>query len=1027
MTNYKSINNWTGWIVWLIASVVYLLTIEPSTSLWDCGEFITSAYKLEVGHPPGAPIFMLMGRFFTLFTPSPAYAAAMVNAMSALVSSFTILFLFWTITHFAQKLVIKNETTNHNTNNHLLIMGAGIVGALAYTFTDSFWFSAVEGEVYASSSFFTAITFWCIIRWRNVQDQVQASRWLILIAYLIGLAIGVHLLNLLVIPAITMVYYFNKFKVSPINTLIALGISFFILGFIQWGLIPWIPRLASWFELLAVNSLGLPYHSGVLFFTLLISGGLIYGLYYTQKHQKVLMNHIMLFLTFIVMAYYSFALIVIRSEANPPMDQNNPDNIFALRSYLNRDQYGDRPLVHGYYFNIANIMPTSYEDGRPFYAALDGKYVITHHKPEIEYPDGFASVFPRMHSYREDHIKAYQSIVDIEGRPVQGRGRNGEEKTEQVPTMGENLNFFFRYQVYHMYFRYFMWNFSGRQNDNQGFYGDIINGNWITGIPFIDKKIAGYNEKLPDHFRNDPTRNKYYMLPFLLGLAGLYFQLKRSRRDFSVTLLLFFMTGLAIIIYLNQPPVEPRERDYTYVGSFYAFAIWIGLGVLAVTQWLQRFLSKRFSIVLASALSFLLVPGIMAKENWRDHDRSGRYTARDLAYNYLNSCAPNAILFTNGDNDTFPLWYLQEVEGVRTDVRVMNLMLLNTDWHIRQARYKAYESDPLPISIDPEKYMEGNNSRVELIERTNRHIPIKELIHFFNSDEKRSKQPVGRNRMVDYIPSRLFTLPVDSAYVVDNGVVQPEDASLVVDEISWKYPGSFMSKAQLCLLDILANNDWERPIYFVSPGNSNTLGLDKYLQLEGYAYRLVPIESESKRHYDAGRINSDLLFDNMMNKMKWGRMYEDDVHLSHFDLRTLRVVGLRNIFNRLAEQLVTENKLDSAGLVLDEAMRIMPTHKVPYDHFVLSTIELYYQAEKTEKANELALDMAEKTNEELQYFLALRKTYPGAAEQEMNIAGHILTSLRQITGHHGQNDLSQQINAFVQPLSRRQPTPSSLQ
>ena len=568
MNTFRKINNISGWIVWAIASVVYLMTMESTVSLWDCGEFIASAHKLEIGHPPGAPIFMLMGRFFTLFAPDVSYVAIMANSLSALVSSFTILFLFWTITHFARKLVIKNEETDFNTTNFILIMGAGLVGALTFTFTDSFWFSAVEGEVYAASAFFTALTFWCIIKWENVKDSPFSSRWLILIAYLIGLSIGVHLLNLLIIPAVTMIYFFNKYEITPKKTAIAAIISIGILGVIQGGIIPWLPLIASRFELVAVNTMGLPFHSGLLFFMVLLFSGLAYGLYYTHKHKKVLMNHILLFLTFIIMAYSSFALIMIRSMANPPMDQNNPENIFSLNSYLTREQYGDRPLLYGYYFNVANIMPTSYEDGRANYAALDGKYVVTHHNPEIEYPDEFASVFPRMHSYRNDHIRAYNNIVDIKGKPVRARARNGEEVVERVPTMGENLNFFFRYQIYHMYFRYFMWNFSGRQNDNQGFYGDIINGNWITGIPFLDKKIAGYNDKLPEHFKNDPTRNKYYMLPFILGIIGLYYHIKKSKKDFSVLFLLFFMTGLAIITYLNQPPIEPRERDYTYVGSF---------------------------------------------------------------------------------------------------------------------------------------------------------------------------------------------------------------------------------------------------------------------------------------------------------------------------------------------------------------------------------------------------------------------------------------------------------------------------
>ncbi|MFP4019559.1 MAG: DUF2723 domain-containing protein, partial [Bacteroidales bacterium] len=662
--NYKFLNIITGWGVFLIALIVYLLTIEPTASFWDCGEFIASAYKLEVGHPPGAPLFMLLGRFFTIFAGGPENAAKMVNTLSATASAFTILFLFWSITHLVIRMMNK-KYDELNFPEILAVLGSGLVGALAYTFSDTFWFSAVEAEVYATSSLFTAIVFWAILKWENESDKRKSQRWIILIAYLLGLSIGVHLLNLLAIPAIVFVYYFKKYEPSFKGLVEAVLLSLIILAAVMYGIIPGVPYLASRVELLFVNTAGLPFNSGLFFFIFLLACLVIWGIYYTHKKRKYVLNTIFLSFAVILIGYSSYATILIRSSANPPMDQNNPENIFNLIRYLNRDQYGDRPLFYGHYYNAP---VTDREQGKPVYAREDGKYVVVDYTTKLKYDSRFTGLFPRMYSNESQHVKDYESWVDIKGKQL--RVNNNQGKTEQrtVPSVGSNLAFFFKYQVGHMYFRYFMWNFSGRQNDIQG-HGNVRDGNWITGISSFDNKRLGDQHLLPDNLKENPARNTYYMLPFLLGLLGFFYHSKKDPKNFFVILMLFIFTGIAIVYYLNQTPHQPRERDYAYAGSFYAFSIWIGFSVVAVFYSLKKILKPLYAVLLA-IFGLLFVPGLMAFENWDDHDRSGRYTTRDFAANYLNSCRPHAILFTNGDNDTFPLWYAQEVEGIRTDVRV---------------------------------------------------------------------------------------------------------------------------------------------------------------------------------------------------------------------------------------------------------------------------------------------------------------------------------------------------------------------
>ncbi|MDR0419406.1 MAG: DUF2723 domain-containing protein, partial [Prevotellaceae bacterium] len=583
MLTYKKLNNIIGWLVFAAATTIYILTIEPTASFWDCGEFISCAYKLLVGHPPGAPLFLMIGRLFTMISPSNA--AVMMNIMSALCSSFTILFLFWSITHLTRKLFPVKEGENRTTFEKIIIFGAGIVGALAYTFSDSFWFSAVEGEVYAMSSFFTAVVFWAMLKWEEEADQTYANRWLIFIAYLMGLSIGVHLLNLLAIPAMVFIYYFKKYKVSAKGLIYATIVAVLILGATLYGIIPGTFKVGSWFELLFVNNFGLSYNVGLIFYTALLFALLGYGIYYTYKKGKVVANTIILCATVVIIGYSSYAMILVRSAANPSMDQNNPDNVFNLMSYLNRDQYGDRPLFKGQYFNAPSLAA---EDGDPIYAALDGRYEVVDRKLKLKYDERFTTIFPRMFSSSPEHVRFYQSWRGgYKGRSTRVMNAEGKPEVVKIPTFRDNLNFFFSYQLGFMYFRYFMWNFAGRQNDNQG-HGELINGNWISGIPFIDNARLGDQSDLPKSLKDNKGRNKYYMLPLLLGIIGAIFQFRRNKKDFTVVMLLFFFTGIAIVMYLNQNPIQPRERDYSYAGSFYAYAIWIGLGVAGVAQLLKK-------------------------------------------------------------------------------------------------------------------------------------------------------------------------------------------------------------------------------------------------------------------------------------------------------------------------------------------------------------------------------------------------------------------------------------------------------
>ncbi|MEA2042689.1 MAG: DUF2723 domain-containing protein [Bacteroidota bacterium] len=1098
MKKFKQLNLITGWLVFLIAAITYFLTIEPTTSFWDCGEFITTGFKMEVGHPPGAPFFMILSRFFTLFATDVSSVAMTVNLMSALASAFTIVFLFWSVTHIAKRIIVKTNTLP-DIGQTIAILGTGAVAALAYTFSDSFWFSAVEGEVYATSSLFTAVVFWAILKWENEADQKYANRWLILIAYLMGLSIGVHLLNLLTIPAVVFVYYFRKYEITTTGIFKAAALSVGLLAFIMYGVITGIVVLGSKFELFFANTLGLGFDIGFFFFLFLLIGGIVFGVYYTYKKQHPIFNTIFTSLLVILIGYSSFALIIIRSVADTPMNQNSPDNVFGLISYLKREQYGSRPLMHGQYFNAP---VTKYADGDPVYekSEKDKRYNIIDHKLEREFDPEYTTLFPRMYSDQEspDHVQGYamwtgneeQEFYNARKDPDTGRpitDRYGElvldkYSSKRPPTFFENVQFFFSYQLNYMYFRYFMWNFAGKQNDIQG-HGGIKDGNWISGIKFLDEVRLGELDYLPDSEKNNKGKNKYYLLPFILGILGIFYMAgvnKTGNNYFWVIMLFFFFTGIAIVLYLNQPPYQPRERDYAYAASFYAFAVYIGFGVAAIYKFLTEKLPGKTAAITATLLG-LMVPALMAQQNWDDHDRSNRYTATDYAKNYLNSCEKNSIIFTNGDNDTFPLWYVQEVEGYRTDVRVINLSYFNTEWYINQMRQKTYKSDIVPFSMSPEKYEKGkrdivyafDNPNVYLAEKyqaskyilekeyekifanfieisensnfaevfpkeaksikekghnstspigffkltrqlsdenfiqskglnytkqqmteiynsadaflqkiSKSPLPLNKLIEHIASNKKEDKTPLNDGRIVNYMPSTQFIIPVDKEKVKKSGYVAAKDSAKIVPAVSWDIKKSHIRKNEMMVLDLLASNNWERPVYFATTvGNSHYLSLEKYFQLEGLAYKVVPVKNTSG---GSARVNTDILYENIMSKFKWGGLEKnpEKIYLDENNRRFL--MNFKSSFRELTQALIKENKKDSAEKVLDKYTGLFSNEMSPYSYYDLLLGSMYYDIGKADKGNEIFDITLTNSKQNLIYFNSLKEKHLATVSEDFS-------------------------------------------
>lgn len=1025
--NFKNLNLIGGWIAFAISFFVYANTIEPTTSFWDCGEYIATSNKLEVGHPPGAPTFMMIGRVVSMFS-SPDNVAVMINLLSALCSALTILFLFWTISYLAVKF-IKDEELNQA--NLIAIFGSAFVGSMAFTFSDTFWFSAVEGEVYAMSSFCTALVFWAILRWERVADEPHSNRWLIFIWYVIGLSIGVHLLNLLAIPAIVFVYYFKRYETTGKGMLIAFAVSIVLLGFVQLVLIPQIVNISAKFELIFVNNLGMPFHSGSIFFAVVLISALVYGIYITHKNKKVLANSALLSFAVLLIGYTSFGMILIRSNANTPIDENNPENMINLLSYLRREQYGDIPLAYGQTFSAPLDPREPYLDGSPVYYPDEetGRYEIADNKEKSipNHASEFKMLFPRMWSGKGNHIRAYKAWTNFKGDKIRFQGYGDPEmKVYEKPTMGENIIYFFKYQMWWMWGRYFSWNFIGRQNDIQGHNidsGKYTEGNTISGVTPIDEFFQGNFDKYPDELKDNKAYNKYYFLPLILGLLGLFFQYRHDPKNALVVFLLFFFTGIAIAVYLNMYPYQPRERDYAFVGSFYAFAIWIGLGVIGLYKELKN---KIPATALAGGLTVictLLVPVIMAKENWDDHDRSGRYTARDIAKDYLDSCAPNAILFTNGDNDTFPLWYVQEVEGYRTDVRVVNLMLLNTDWYIEQMARKAYDGDGIPISMKPDQYRQGTRDFIQYGEDPrldkNKFYDLKRIVDFISKDESaRSLGQQGGDKR-NYIPTRNLRIPApDSATAVKYGLVSPEEASRVTD-ITWKAKGNYILKSELAVWDLLANNNWERPIYFsITMGEDAFFGLEDYFRQEGFAYRLVPVKNASAGYRSYGTVATEMMYDNLMNKFTWGGLEDTTIYLDENNLRF--VTNIRFTFTRLAQDLAQQKDNERAEAVLDKCREIAVNSNTPANAAIIPMAQVYYSIDRPEKAHEVLQVLLERETQFIEYYLSQNRKFlvPQLSKLEQSLG-----SLQQIVATQKRfdagSDFTKEIESTVQNYIRQ--------
>ena len=966
--------------VLVVSAVTYLMTMEPTASFWDCGEFIASSYKLEVGHPPGNPVFQLIARFFTMFTDN-MHAAVAVNAMSAICSALTVMFLYLTIVFLGKRLVKPSEDGSYPVSRAIAIYGAGIVGALAYCFSDTFWFSAVEGEVYAMSSLFTAMVFWAMTKWYEQADSPYANRWIVLIAFLIGLSIGIHLLNLLTIPALVFLFYYKKRETGHYTFWEYVKIflvSCVILAVILFGIIPYLPKTAAYFDLLFVNTFGLPFNSGAVFFMVALFALCFWGLLVTLKKQKVFWNTVLLCFTVIVIGFSIFSIVVIRSSAKTPTNEYQPDNPFTLVRYLAREQYGSTPLLYGQYFDA----PYAWKEGK-YWAPLDGKYVHADSPGSPQYTSEGKMFFPRMwNGTDERYIDFYESYIK-RGRPVPGAEHN-------MPTFGDNMRFFFDYQLNWMYWRYFMWNFAGRQNEiHSPSPGDIFIGNWESGIGFIDKARLGDQSDAPAYLKDNKGKNHYYMLPLLLGILGIFFQFARDKRGSWVTFLLFFMTGIAIVLYLNQPPYQVRERDYAYAGSFYAFSIWIGLGVMAIYSWIEEAMSRRGSdasmsagkyAAAASVVSLLClgVPVLMAQQNWDDHDRSHRYTAVEMAKNYLNSVGQNGILVTHGDNDTFPLWYAQEVEGVRTDVRICNTSLLGTDWHIDQMKYACNESAPLDLQIGPAQYLYGTNDYVIIYDTRDQALPISDVMRIFR--DPRVKLTMSDSSRVDYLMSRKLIVPVNKENVIKYGILDGKYADQIPDEIvlTISKDKQFLSKPELFMLDLLSDYQWDRPINLLQMGGEINIGLKEYLMYDGFSFRFVPIKNRMSLS-DIGFSDPDDLYHKMTEVFTWDALKRKDYFVDYQNMTTFcGVMSQRRLFYNVAEELYEAGEMAKAEEILDMCHECVPESTYPLDlsylrtgneYAVVQMVDLYYRLGAADKATALAERFADSMMSSIRFYV----------------------------------------------------------
>ena len=1017
---FRMWNRLTSLAVLVISAFTYLSTIEPTASFWDCGEFIASSYKLEVGHPPGNPVFQLIARLFTMFT-GPDKAAVMVNSMSAICSALTIFFLYLTIVFLVKRVIVPKRDGEggdgeYSAGQAVAIFGSAAVGALAYCFSDTFWFSAVEGEVYAMSSLFTALVVWAMTKWYEEEDRRFANRWLVLISFLMGLSIGVHLLNLLAIPMLVYMYYFKMRedrKYSFWEYVKIFAVSVVILAFILFILVPYIPKTAAYSDLFFVNVLGLPYNSGAAIFIIALLALCFWGLFKTLKTDRVFWNTALLCFTTIVIGFSVFSIVIIRSCAKTPTNEYQPDNAFTLVRYLSREQYGSVPIVYGQYFGAPYELKQD-----SYWAPLDGKYKKVPSPVDVKYDAAGKMLFPRMHSSDERHIKFYETYTEGKGTAVPGA-------QYKKPTFGANLRYFFDFQLGWMYWRYFMWNFVGRQNEIHAPTSDLFTGNWESGVKPVDTIHLGDQDNAPDWLKGNKGKNHYFFLPLLLGIIGLCFQFDRDRRGCWLTFLLFFMTGIAIVVYLNQTPYQVRERDYAYAGSFYAFAIWIGFAVAAIYSGIASALKDRHTVALAAVVTVacLGVPALMAEENWDDHDRSNRYTAVEVAKNYLNSVGQNGLLITHGDNDTFPLWYAQEVEGFRTDVRICNTSLLGTDWYIDQMRYAINNSTPLQLSVGQEQYLYGTNEWIPIDDKRGQAYPLSECVAVFKHPDAKLIYQDGRK--ADYWPARKMIVPVNKENCLKSGIVSGKFAEMIPDSIVIEIPKNknFLSKPELFLLDFLSTYKWDRPLNMLNQGGDLNIGLKDYLMYEGFSCKLVPFKN-SVESLDPGLVDTDVLYDKMTSAYCFDAVSRDDYCIDYQNIYTfLGVQSLRNMFISCANAFIGAGETDRAAQMLDKCREVLRPELWPYDNSVLGwnsnalyPIEMvkdYYLVGSPDKARDVARQLKDELLQNITFYLDFYPLCKSEFEYDCNLVYYLSNEIAKAGDKGFADELEKSFAAFL--------------
>jgi len=982
---YNRINNLLGWLCFAIAATTYILTLEPSVSFWDCGEFISCAFKLQISHQPGYPLFTMICKAFSLLSfGNNAKVPFFTNLGTAMSSSATVMFLFWTITALAKKLMAKS-TEQLDQSRTILIMGAGLVGALAFAWSDTFWFSAVETIVWSTSSLCTAVVFWGILKWDAHADEPNADRWIVFIAYVMGLSIGIHLLNLVTIPAIALVYYFRRYKTITVSkTIIAILAGVGVLLVVMFGIIQYTVKFAGFFDLFFVNSLNMGFGDGALFAILILVAILVFGIIYSIRKNKPVLNLVFLCLTFIYFGYSSFAMIIIRAKADPNLNNTDPNNAITMQSYLNRDQYGERPLVYGQYFDSKPIDQT---EGSTIYRKGKTRYEEAGKKSNYVYDRN--TLMPRMYDSESDHPQFYKDWMHL------GEG--------QSPTFADNLGFMFSWQINQMYIRYFLWNFVGRYNDMDGQSNQGLDGQVTSGI------LDG-SKHLPKSILNSNTYTPLFALPLILGLLGAVYHFGRNRRYALVVLLLFFFTGLAIILYVNQPPLQPRERDYSYVSSFYAFAIWIGLGVIALAELLRKALEPKLAALISTGVCLLAAPALMAKEEWKSHDRSTKWTPHDMASNYLNSCAPNAILFTYGDNDTYSLWYDQEVEGIRPDVRIVNLSLLGTDWYIRGMKHKMNDSAPLPISMPDEKFELGVR---DVVYYNDQKIPgsveLKDVFDFITSDDSRAKVELQGGDSTNYLPTKNFKITVNPDEVVNTGTIAAAQKDNIAPAVEWKFTSNYVTKDQLAMLDILAHNNWKRPVYFaVTVGSENMIGLQQYLYKEGFAYRLLPLKVDTANKRDQlDKTNTMVMYNNVMDKFKWGNM-KNARYLDH-ESTTMFYPVILATFANLSQNLLDEGHPDLAANVLHKYVNVMPDIYPDIEVAIRKNFiaQAFYALHEPAQANKIFNSVDDYLIDQLDYNYTLLQKDPSSIDmRNVQYGVSLLNNMASTTKQFQQTSLS---------------------